>query len=52
MHYIDYSSRVEATRGCCSHHSEVSGCSNSGRQVYSDDILSPSCTCTPVVSYT
>lgn len=24
--------RVEATRGCCSHHGGVSGCSSSGRQ--------------------
>lgn len=25
--------RVEATRGCCSHHGGVSGCSSSGRQL-------------------
>lgn len=44
--------KVEATRGCCSHHGGVSGCSSSGRQVCSDGTLSPSCTCTPVVTYT
>ena len=43
---------VEATRGCCSHHGGVSGCSSSGRQVCNDGSLSPSCTCTPTVSYT
>ena len=44
--------KVEATRGCCSHHGGVSGCSSSGRQVCNDGTLSPSCTCTPVVTYT
>ena len=44
--------KVSATRGCCSHHGGVSGCSNSGRQVCNDGTLSPSCTCTPTVTYT
>lgn len=42
---------VHATRGCCSHHGGVSGCSSSGRQICRDGSLSPSCTCTPAVSY-
>lgn len=42
---------VHATRGCCSHHGGVSGCSSSGRQICGDGSLSPTCTCTPTVSY-
>ncbi len=43
---------VYATKGCCSSYGGVSGCSSSGRQVCRDGTLSPSCTCTPAVSYT
>ena len=42
---------IKAARGCCSHHGGVSGCSESGRQVCRDGTLSPSCTCTPVITY-
>lgn len=43
---------VDAQRGCCSHHGGVSGgCSSSGKQICNDGILSPTCTCTPSVSY-
>lgn len=45
--------KVEAARGCCSHHGGgVAGCSSSGRQVCKDGTLSPTCTCTPVSTYT
>lgn len=44
--------KVNATRGCCSHHGGVSGCSSSGRLACNDGTLSPSCTCTPTVTYT
>ena len=44
--------KVSATKGCCSHHGGVSGCSSSGRHVCNDGTLSPSCTCTPTVTYT
>lgn len=44
--------KVNAARGCCSHHGGVSGCSSSGRQICNDGTLSPTCTCTPVVTYT
>lgn len=40
-----------AKRGCCSHHGGVSGCSSSGRQICNDGTLSPTCTCTPRVTY-
>ena len=43
---------VGAARGCCSHHGGVNGCSSSGRQICRDGTLSPSCTCTPVITYT
>ena len=43
--------KVEATRGCCSHHGGVSGCSNSGRQICQDGTLSPTCTCVPEITY-
>lgn len=42
---------VFAQRGCCSHHGGVVGCSPSGKQVCADGTLSPSCTCTPPVTY-
>lgn len=42
---------VYAQRGCCSHHGGVAGCSESGRQICKDGTLSPTCTCTPTVSY-
>ncbi len=42
--------KIEARRGCCSHHGGVSGCNSSGRQVCRDGTLSPTCTCTPVVN--
>lgn len=44
--------KIEARRGCCSHHGGVSGCSSSGRQVCNDGTLSPTCTCTPTITYT
>lgn len=43
--------KIEAARGCCSGHGGVSGCSSSGRQICNDGSLSPSCTCTPVITY-
>lgn len=43
--------KVSAQRGCCSHHGGVAGCSQNGRQVCNDGTLSPSCTCTPTVTY-
>ena len=42
---------ANAQRGCCSHHGGVAGCSENGRQVCRDGTLSPSCTCTPTVTY-
>lgn len=42
---------VNAQRGCCSHHGGVAGCSSNGRQICNDGTLSPSCTCTPAVTY-
>lgn len=42
---------VSAQRGCCSHHGGVAGCNENGRQVCRDGTLSPSCTCTPTVTY-
>ena len=44
--------KIEAARGCCSHHGGVSGCSSSGKLICNDGTLSPTCTCTPVVTYT
>lgn len=44
--------KIEATRGCCSHHGGVSGCSSLGRQICKDGTLSPTRTCTPVITYT
>lgn len=42
---------VFAQRGCCSHHGGVAGCNSNGSQVCNDGTVSPSCTCTPSVSY-
>ena len=42
---------VFAGRGCCSHHGGVAGCHSSGKQICNDGTLSPSCTCTPAVTY-
>ena len=42
---------IDAARGCCSHHGGVSGCSSSGRQICKDGTMSPSCACTPVITY-
>ena len=42
---------VLATKGCCSSHGGVAGCSSSGKQICNDGSLSPSCTCTPTVTY-
>jgi hypothetical protein len=39
------SSNVYARSGCCSWHSGVCGCSQTGRQICCDGSLSPSCTC-------
>ena len=43
--------KIEAARGCCSHHWGVSGRSSSGRQICKDGTLSPTCTCTVAVTY-
>ena len=43
---------INAKSGCCSHHGGVIGCSENGKQICRDGTLSPSCTCTPVVTYT
>lgn len=40
-----------AKRGCCSWHGGVSHCAENGRYVCNDGTYSPSCTCTPSVSY-
>jgi len=42
---------VVAKRGCCSWHGGVSHCGENGRYVCNDGTYSPSCTCTPSVSY-
>jgi len=39
------SGNVYARSGCCSWHSGVCGCSQTGRQICCDGTLSPSCTC-------
>lgn len=43
---------VFAQKGCCSHHGGVSGCSSSGRVACNDGSLSPTCRCTPSITYT
>ena len=42
---------TSAKRGCYSHHGGVAGCSENGRQICNDGTLSPTCTCTPTVTY-
>lgn len=42
---------INAKSGCCSHHGGVAGCHSSGKQLCNDGTLSPSCTCTPQVTY-
>lgn len=42
--------KINAQRGCCSHHGGVSGCSSGGKQICNDGSLSPTCTCTPTVT--
>ncbi len=42
---IFFPCKVNAQRGCCSHHGGVVGCSSSGRQICKDGTLSPTCTC-------
>jgi len=43
--------RVNAGRGCCSHHGGTAGCTTSGRQICGDGSLSPTCGCTPPAVY-
>ncbi len=40
--------KVNAQRGCCSHHDGIAGCHSSGKQLCNDGTLSPSCICTSV----
>lgn len=40
-----------AKQGCCSWHGGVSHCGDNGRYVCNDGTYSPSCTCTPTVTY-
>ena len=42
---------VNAQRGCCSYHGGVAGCSENGRTICRDGTLSPSCRCTPTITY-
>lgn len=42
---------VEAKSGCCSWHGGVSYCGDNGRYVCNDGTYSPSCTCTPTITY-
>ena len=44
-------SKIEAKRGCCSHHGGVAGCDETGKQICMDGSLSPSCTCEPTITY-
>lgn len=44
-------SKIEAKRGCCSHHGGVAGCDETGKQICMDGSLSPSCTCEPTIIY-
>lgn len=43
--------KVEAQRGCCSHHHGVHGFNSDGRTICNDGTLSPTCTCTPTIKY-
>lgn len=49
--FMTLSLSVEAQRGCCSWHGGVSHCSENGRYVCNDGTYSPSCTCTPAITY-
>lgn len=51
MFLILFPIKINAQRGCCSHHGGVAGCNSNGRQICNDGTLSPSCTCTPTVQY-
>lgn len=42
---------IFAQRGCCSHHGGVAGCGSNGKQICHDGTYSPSCTCTPTVTW-
>ena len=42
---------VHAKSGCCSWHGGVSYCAENGRYVCNDGTYSPSCTCTPTITY-
>ena len=42
---------VYAQRGCCSSHGGEAGCASDGRRICADGTISPTCTCTPSVSY-
>lgn len=42
---------IYAKQGCCSWHGGVSHCGSNGRYVCNDGTYSPSCACTPSVSY-
>lgn len=42
---------VNAKSGCCSWHGGVSYCAENGRYVCNDGTYSPSCTCTPIITY-
>lgn len=43
--------KVSATRGCCSSHGGVCGCSKTGVQMCCDGTGSPTCRCTPPAVY-
>lgn len=49
--FFMFTDLVFAGRGCCSHHGGVAGCNSYGKQVCNDGTLSPTCTCTPTVTY-
>ena len=51
MSFIFFPIKINAQRGCCSHHGGVAGCNSNGRQICNDGTLSPSCRCTPTVNY-
>lgn len=42
---------VNAGRGCCSSHGGVASCGSNGKQLCRDGTYSPSCRCTPPVTY-
>ena len=43
--------RIKAGKGCCSHHGGTAGCTANGTQICGDGTLSPSCGCTPTITY-